>query len=309
MKGRVLFANGCSMCYGTDLFDDPTTRLCTNNPARWEVAWPGQLAQILGYTAVNNAGYPGSSNDRILRTTIDWVLNDAPQLLKDGVEVLVVIGWSSPMRREFYIDENWRQLIPYHDYSDTAGALLNRVYREVAWSDKESAIRFATQVISLKSVLENANIPYFFFNALESLNEINKNSNNELSNYIPVLKTQKFFGSGFDGYEEITQTGKTTGKNGGHPDQQGHAEWARLLAEYLIENGIHHTPVDPSSIVYEGTASVRILDRKVGLEKRPQKSDILPSTLSSIPEEEPKRKRTLFDRIRSARKRDPFIYE
>lgn len=196
MTDRVLFANGCSMCYGTDLFDDPNTGFCFDNEARWRAAWPGQLGRLLGYTSVVNDGFPGSSNDRILRSTIRWLVEDVPALKAAGAELLVVIGWSSPMRREFHISGEWRQLIPYHDYTDAPAAMINRAYREIAWSDEESAIRFATQVLTLKWALERASIPYLFFNALESLADIDEHSGGSLQPYMSQILDRHFLAPG-----------------------------------------------------------------------------------------------------------------
>ena len=113
MTELILLANGCSMTYGSELSE--------NHHERMASCWVGQLAQKSAACRAVNLGYPGGSNDRILRTTIEWISKHYLTKIKDRM-LFVCIGWSSPMRREFYIDDQWRQLIPYHDYQDKAAS-------------------------------------------------------------------------------------------------------------------------------------------------------------------------------------------
>lgn len=132
MSQSILLANGCSMCYGSGLYEDKKTKQCTDNLLRMKNSWPGIVGQKLHFHQVINLGYPGGSNDRIIRTTIAWITENWLSDRNADDFLLVCIGWSGPMRREFYINNAWRQLIPYHDYTDTPASMLNRVYREVA---------------------------------------------------------------------------------------------------------------------------------------------------------------------------------
>ena len=305
MSERVLYSNGCSMCYGSDLFDDPVTRLCINNDARWRAAWPGRLGQALGFGTVINDGYPGSSNDRIVRTTINWVLQEGHSRVAGGEQVLVVVGWSSPMRREFHIANEWRQLIPYHDYADTAASMLNRIYREVAWTDTEAAVRFGTQVVALSSVLKQAEIPYLFFCALETIGAIETHSGGALAPYLQTVRDEDFFGSGFDNEQEVSQASESAANAGQHPDATGHMTWATRLAEYLERRGIARHRLGEDDVTYHGTGSVPIWDRKVGLDKRAG----LVSSWSAPAAKGPLEGKSLLQRLMAARRRDPFIYE
>lgn len=102
----LLYANGCSMTYGYELIDDPQTHDCLDDAYRKAHAWPGRLAVRVGAAKVVNDSIPGGSNDRILRTTIQW-LTDFLAAGGDAARrsLLVVIGWSDPIRRRVETDD------------------------------------------------------------------------------------------------------------------------------------------------------------------------------------------------------------
>lgn len=76
-----ILTNGDSFTYGQEL-------------SNVKLAWPHVLANKINASVVN-LGEPGSSNDSILRRTLDYLVN--PQSTRPD---LVVIGWSSAGRTE-----------------------------------------------------------------------------------------------------------------------------------------------------------------------------------------------------------------
>ena len=79
-----LYANGCSMTYGSELHDDPATQVCTDHEYRWRYSWPGRLR-----------GLPGRLNVLILARRLDvlvlaWRLNVL--ILPRGLDVLI-LAW------------------------------------------------------------------------------------------------------------------------------------------------------------------------------------------------------------------------
>ena len=79
---KILLTFGDSFTYGDELTDRNS-------------AWPIQLADAMGYQAVN-LGKPGNSNDSIVSQLVEYVAN--PDLPNPD---LVVIGWTSPARVQF----------------------------------------------------------------------------------------------------------------------------------------------------------------------------------------------------------------
>jgi lysophospholipase L1-like esterase len=243
----ILYANGCSMTYGYELVDDPRTHLCLDDVYREAHAWPGRLGSRLGCDRVVNDAIPGGSNDRVLRTTIQWVLD---HLDREGEEardhLLVVIGWSDPMRREFFIDGAWKQTIPYHDYPEDPDLdKLNRVYRDLAWNEYESACRFLTQALAMQCFLNYHRIPFLFFDAIKSCQETLAAARDLLSHARALdprtyLNMAQCNGSMASVLSEATPNWK-----GRHPAEDGHDHWAELLARHYQRHGLGRPAGEP----------------------------------------------------------------
>ena len=82
-----LFTNGDSNTYGSELL--------TNN------SWPVMLSKKLNCT-VDNYAFPGSSNDKIVRETTDYVVNN----LNNADNLIVVLGFTEMSRIELFSDES-----------------------------------------------------------------------------------------------------------------------------------------------------------------------------------------------------------
>lgn len=309
----ILYANGCSMTYGSELFDDPVTRLCLDNDLRQRAAWPGQLGALLGCDEVYNDAVPSGSNDRIVRRTIEWVLHR----LANGTEaadLLVVIGWSSPMRREFVIDGEWRQLIPYHDYRDPGLNALNRIYREVAWDDAESAERFALQIVALQTVLgDRLGIDYLFFDALSASEELVAAERGAPATVATIDGThyRRFREPSADMGTYLRAQFPDSSRT--HPSLEGHAAWAAMLARERCASHAVELPAQRSHPIVSGTGDHDILDVKVGLAPQapgrhlggpPPSPDDTTSTRSG-----PTTSARVVGRVKRAFDRQPFIYE
>jgi hypothetical protein len=115
-----------------DIFpDQPWHTMHPDNDAyRLPKVWPGKLSIKLPGVEVINKGFAGSSNDRILRETV----NDVLGLLttKKPEDIYVIIGWSSPERKDFF----------YRPLGERGGA-WDTVYpaEMLHWEDKDDSIR------------------------------------------------------------------------------------------------------------------------------------------------------------------------
>ena len=97
MNKIQLFTNGDSNTFGSELL--------TNN------SWPVMLSKKLNCT-VDNYAFPGSSNDKIIRETTDYVVNN----LNNADNLIVVLGFTEMSRIEFFSDElnSWIQIANAH---------------------------------------------------------------------------------------------------------------------------------------------------------------------------------------------------
>lgn len=89
----ILLANGCSFTFGGGLnFDDH------QEEERLQSVWPHFLGLKINRSVVNLAAGCGS-NQRIIRTTLDWLSDQSKQTLDNTV---AVIQWTDPSRYEYY---------------------------------------------------------------------------------------------------------------------------------------------------------------------------------------------------------------
>jgi len=90
-----LFVNGCSFSHGHNLTDDLSPK--------W--VWPYLMSD---FDEVANYAWEGGSNDRILRTTLDFF-----NTIDDTSEWLAVIQWTDPYSRTELYDEESDTYIGY----------------------------------------------------------------------------------------------------------------------------------------------------------------------------------------------------
>lgn len=142
MKFTHILTNGCSWTYGDEL----------ENPR--QQAWPALLANRLKIPLVNIA-VKGSGNDAICRRTIEYLY----QNLSTRSKPLVILAWSQITRKEAW-DEKFLSYQPIACIDHKNLSHTEKSYLE-NWNMFDHYTRNLISKISLISVLENLNIPYF----------------------------------------------------------------------------------------------------------------------------------------------------
>lgn len=172
-----LVVNGCSWTYGHGLKpNNDTLEWDNNNIDHCNYALTNNWAAILANKfnlEYKNLSVPGGSNDRIVRTTLSYFLQN------DYKNTIVVIGWTEPNRRELHImdypvidksvDSNtrWhRILINTPDTNVIDNNEWNTNLMRFIPDTVDSLTRFSRQIILLSNFLKKRNIPYVFFNAV-----------------------------------------------------------------------------------------------------------------------------------------------
>jgi hypothetical protein len=133
---RLLVTNGCSCTRGEEL-PDPGTQ-----------AWPVVLGARLGVPHVNLAR-DGSSNRRIVRSTVARIDQVRAEHMVAPQEVLVLLAWTQSSRHEYYsarerpeartgpadhpVDGNWQRIGPWRQ---DAGHRPSVAFYEHLWSDE-----------------------------------------------------------------------------------------------------------------------------------------------------------------------------
>ena len=161
----LLLANGCSHTAGAEI-EYLLQGKC------YEKAYPKYTAELLGWNYENIAD-SGASQERIIRTTIDWIGKNYKKY--KNTEIFVVIMWSGPSRVEFYdgILDKYIQIVPNNDvvykkqftntqyvYYKSYVAIQNRRAQMIKWYNN---------IILMQSYLSNLKINYLFLNATETL--------------------------------------------------------------------------------------------------------------------------------------------
>lgn len=165
----ILLANGCSWTWGGSL--EP---YFTTEEERLSLCWPHHLGKLLNCEESHNLAAGGGSNDRILRTTYDWLSRTDMSKIKKTV---AVIQWTEPMRFEFYvpqsniryenIEERWAKakldcIESPEDLSEEAK--LKRTNQTLStWTEIQGLYKMIFQLEALSSLFNRYNVKYFYW--------------------------------------------------------------------------------------------------------------------------------------------------
>lgn len=272
---KTLFVNGCSWTEGHMLHLDPevhklsreqgyvindvfsvfkdNVELCYPYKEIYnQHNWAGVIARELDISNIVNHAVGAASNDRILRTTVDYVKRLTEQ---EKQETFVVIGWSIPDRNEIYLNDKngkaaWCSWNATQKFSSVERIhdpeFIKRMdkfwelYVVDVFDWHPSIQKFFQQSYLLATLLEHHKIKYYFFNSFSPLFGI--------TDYVPYLE---HFKHDIDTYNnEITAMSMNTdffnfiGDNTDlhlpdrHPNKLGHTMWGNHLLEDMKQQGI-----------------------------------------------------------------------
>ena len=227
----LLYVNGCSMTVGMEL----------SNPAA--SCYPSLARRGVSGMELFNDAQGGSSNCRILRTSLLWICT----YLQNGgrpEELFVLIGWSGPDRREIALsseehasDQNhfWRSLHVRHQLPDAPPdfiRLRDLIIRSF-WCDRESMTRFLVTINSLQGFLLSNEIRFCFSHAMPICP-----LHPELTPLVRSVDRDRFFrfmDASMDFLTFCNDAGVPAGAFH-HPLEQGHERWAAHLANFIARN-------------------------------------------------------------------------
>lgn len=95
----ILYTNGCSWTWGGGLDEYFTINNKIDNQKRLSLMWPHHLGKLLNADKTINLADGCGSNQRIMRTTYRWLLEQTEEDLKQTVPVIQFTEWS---RMEIY---------------------------------------------------------------------------------------------------------------------------------------------------------------------------------------------------------------
>jgi hypothetical protein len=279
----TLYVNGCSWTAGNELDEDPifaeqlAKRGMTLHPTErpgvvnvkdsndnkvgisadfWnEFTWAKRLTDKLNLNLINDST-GGGSNDRIVRTTIDYVRNLTPEQRNS---TLVIIGWTFSTRNEICVTDTqnvpiWFRFNASGKFSETLTLdhtlslaqieQIDKVYKlwmTDIFNDYERVQSYFQGVYMLSNLLENLGIRYYFFNALpcwyfvsdEMVSEIQNNLGSWLSWHDNHTNIQAIDYT----MQRFVREHNYKIAPGKHPLVEAHAAWAdELLRELTTKN-------------------------------------------------------------------------
>jgi hypothetical protein len=95
---KTLLVNGCSWTYGGGLDHPDNKEVITN--LHDNIVWPAHVKKLMNFDTCVNLAEGCGSNQRICRTTFDWVSQQDEETLKNTT---VIIQWSCEDRYEYYV--------------------------------------------------------------------------------------------------------------------------------------------------------------------------------------------------------------
>lgn len=282
---KLLYSNGCSMTEGSELgnrkfnYDEttvkgPNTSRATVNPdhaAYMEAhAYPAIVARNLNIPSQQNGALCGSSNARIVRTTI----SDVEELCKqyDPSELFVLVGFSNTSRFEHYANNKFQQVVNQaprnkFGFGNIIEHDLHKYFRLKIEIEKNS-VAFAlaehfVEVLTLKQYLESKNIKFLFSYGLvehfgehetpEQIDVINQNKEIQtlfsLCEYdnpkvwiVDVVRsktlTEFLHNTTSYSFFDYTVRRRLLSGYGGHPLEQAHETWATHITQFITKNNI-----------------------------------------------------------------------
>lgn len=212
-----LLTVGDSFTYGEELSDRTS-------------AWPQQLANRLGYELIN-LGQPSASNDKILRTALDHLVADTPDL--------VVIGWSNIGRSEHADEFGYYDVWPGYQgnlFVRDGCTWRNELVDYVSRYHNAEAIhrKFIQQVLLLQSYLKLHGVKYVMLNIMQNEYYKKKNFSGQ-QQFFGQVDAEHFLGFNQSGMMEWTY-GKPQGPNG-HFLEEGHQIVANKIYEHIRNIG------------------------------------------------------------------------
>ena len=248
----IIYCDGDSWTAGDivdpELFGDDLTKVNDprNTPYRLSKVWPGMLA----YETINESE-AGSSNDAIVRRVYRNVLN----LLKENKpeDLFVIIGWSSPERKDFYYDgkhTSWETLYPaqfeqhFHFGDRVAEKDLQtfyKIYLKYFWNQEEYLERYIQQNLSLHHFLLNKGIKHLFFDAFFESKDGGLWGDEELLDNLSdsdtiqeeFIKLREEFFIPISMKQYLLKIGGREMWDGYHPSEQGHRHWSNYMNKIL----------------------------------------------------------------------------
>jgi hypothetical protein len=233
----ILYVNGCShsaaaeaavphawACDDGDLWGTGTEP----HPANLAVSYGKHLADALGAELICQAS-SGGSNDRTIRTTLDWVDNNSDKLQ----DTFMVLQWTTWEREEWLYKDKWYQVNA--SGADTVPPELEERYKHyvvtVDWDSK--TLDAHDKIWTMHTYLKDRGIRHVFFNGNSAFGDFDKTRQNWGLNYIDPYFPQKTYNAVLinNGFEYVNSQSY-------HFGVDAHCFWGKYMLQYINDNNL-----------------------------------------------------------------------
>lgn len=213
----ILLSNGCSFTWGAGLAED----------RRQDLVYPKLISDKLKRELVN-LSIGCSSNQRIFRTTYDWIIKQSKKNLRN---TLAIIQLTEESRYEYYIpnnkknsDDNWARAKPGVILSpnepDVERSFKRLNYRLETFTDIEASYHMLSYVYALAYLLYRNQIKHYFWSPFTGFWNYPMHTKDSIFNsqyWIPVTGD----------YDKVDIV------NDAHPSELGHKQIAGQILNFI----------------------------------------------------------------------------
>ena len=184
---KELIIAGDSWSFGSEIRDPSLKEEVVdwddrNDSYRIKNIWPTHLSTYLNVD-LKNLSFPAISNDRIVRTLINYITKFYLVDKKSTNDIFVIVGLSSPERKEFFHKDktgNWVTIWPAweHNYSEYSGMEdFVKSYISYFNNEEEYLNRYLNQIYYLQNFFNSNNIRYLIFQSFYQPTEFHNKIN------------------------------------------------------------------------------------------------------------------------------------
>jgi len=199
------------------------------HPENFRHSWATHVAQQLGTELICDAE-SAASNDRIVRTTRQWLADNSHDL----ADTVVIIQWTTWEREEWLHQGTWYQ-VNASGVDSVPPELQNRYREFVASVDWYTKTRQAhAEIWKLHQDLKALGIRHVFFNGQSTFSELGPNEQHDWGvSYIQPYSIQHSYAAILreNGYEFANP-------NTYHFGAAAHCFWAKYVLQYLDTHNI-----------------------------------------------------------------------
>ena len=230
----ILYVNGCSHSAAAEAAVpyawscDDGNRWGTGtepHPANLAVSYGKHLADALGAELVCQAS-SGGSNDRVIRTTQDWIrLN--PNKLADTV---MILQWTTWEREEWWHDGTWYQVNA--SGADTVPTELAERYKnyivDIDWTVKTNDAH--NKIWNMHLYLKELGIKHLFFSGHSTFSDIQNQQDWGTSYVFPYSREHSY-------HNWLKNNGGVYANAASyHFDANSHRLWANFMLQYIKDH-------------------------------------------------------------------------